>query len=224
MTSATETREPPGIKQQIIAWRLRGYLIFALLLTALCAGAWFERAVLLRGAADLWIVSDPITPADAAVVLGGGIDTRPFAAADLYSRGLVRKILVSKVLSGRSVKIGAVSGHTENNVMVLRKLGVPDDGIELFGNQNGSTLEEAIALKNWAKQHAASVLIIPAEPFFTRRVHWLFQREFSGTGIRIEVLSFDPSGNNRSEWWYSNEGIIAFQNEVLKYIYYRWKY
>ena len=168
---------------------------------------------LLRGGANLWVVSDPITLADAVVVLGGGEDTRPFAAADLYSKGVVHKILVSQVENGRSVKIGAVPSHTDANVMVLRKLGVPDDAIELFGNGNKNTWDEAIALKVWAERHAASALIVPAEPFFARRVRWVFQREFSGTAVRIEVPSFDPpSGYSRAEWWKTTEGVVTFQN------------
>src|SRR5262249_30375442 len=45
---------------------------------------WLGRESLLQGAADLWIVSDPLTHADAIVVLGGNSQTRPLAAADLY--------------------------------------------------------------------------------------------------------------------------------------------
>src|SRR5258708_4317123 len=77
------------------AKRLRRYFAIVLVLITLCAGVWTEREVLLRSAADLWIVSDTITPADAVVVLGGGINTRPFEAADLYAKGLVRKVLLS---------------------------------------------------------------------------------------------------------------------------------
>lgn len=79
------------------AARLRRCLAIVLTMAAVCAGAWIEREVLLRGAADLWIVSDPITSADAIVVLGGGIDMRPFVAADLYAKGLIKKVLLSKV-------------------------------------------------------------------------------------------------------------------------------
>ena len=32
--------------------------------------------------ADLWVVSDQITSVDAVVVLGGGLNVRPFAAAE----------------------------------------------------------------------------------------------------------------------------------------------
>ena len=95
---------------------LRRCLVFGLLLSALGAGMWLERAMLLRGAADLWVVSDEITPADAVVVLGGGIEVRPVVAADLYARGLVHKILVSQVEDERSVSVETVRGQTGSNL------------------------------------------------------------------------------------------------------------
>jgi hypothetical protein len=76
-------RRRRGYHARVTRWR-RCFAI-GLALASLCAAAWIEREALLRGAADLWIVSDPVTPADAVVVLGGGIDMRPFVAADLYT-------------------------------------------------------------------------------------------------------------------------------------------
>jgi uncharacterized SAM-binding protein YcdF (DUF218 family) len=205
--------------------RLRRHFVILLLLAALGAGAWLDREALLRGSADLWIVSDPITPADAVVVLGGGVDVRPFVAADLYAKGSVKKILVSEVEEGRSVGIGAVTGHTEENRRVLLRLGVPESSIETFGNANKNTREEAASLKDWTDRNVVSVLIIPTEIFQARRVRWMFNREFAGTGVRIEVPSFDPPRlYTRAEWWKTEDGMLAFQNEVLKYFYYRLKY
>jgi DUF218 domain len=212
-------------RQGTLVTRLRRYFAIVLVLAALCAGVWIEREALLRGVADLWIVSDPITPADAVVVLGGGINLRPFVAADLYAKGLVKKVLLSEVDEGPSVGIGALPGHTKNNLKVLVKLGVPESAIETFGTANKNTFDEAAALKGWAYRNAVSVLIIPTEIFSSRRVRWTFRREFAGTAIRIEVPSFNPSTEyTRAEWWKSEAGLIAFQNEVLKYLYYRLKY
>jgi uncharacterized SAM-binding protein YcdF (DUF218 family) len=196
-----------------------------LVLTTLSAGAWIERDALLLGSANLWIVSDPITPADAVVVLGGGLDVRPFVAADLYKKGLVKKVLLSEVEEEKSVGIGAAVGHTEENRSVLLKLGVPDSAIETFGNANQNTWEEAVALKSWAHRNVVSALIIPTEIFSARRVRWTFRREFAGTAVQIEVPSFDPPRNyTRAKWWKTEQGVITFQNEVLKYLYYRLKY
>ena len=208
-----------------MAARWRRCFVIVSVFAVLCAGAWIEREALLRGAADLWIVSDPITPADAVVVLGGGTDTRPFVAADLYAQGLIKKVLLSKVREPRSVEIGALTDNTEENRRVLVKLGVPDSAIETFGNTNNNTREEAVALRSWANRNAVSVLIVPTEIFSARRVSWMFRREFATTGVRIDVPSFDPSRlYTRVDWWKTEEGVIDFQNEVLKYLYYRLKY
>ena len=204
--------------------RLRRLATILLLLVVLGAWAWIEREPLLRGAADLWIVSDSVTNADAVVVLGGGLGTRPFLAAEFYKKGLVNKVLISQVEDDRAVAIGAVPGHTESNRQVLLKLGVPASAIETFGTANKNTREEALALREWAERHGASDLIIPTEDFSTRRVRWIFRREFAGRAGRIEVSSFEPTQYMMTEWWKTEQGMIAFQNEVMKYIYYRIKY
>jgi uncharacterized SAM-binding protein YcdF (DUF218 family) len=204
--------------------RARRLVTVVLVVAGLGGLAWVERAPLLRGAADLWIVSDPLTPADAAVVLGGGLDVRPFAAAELYQKGLVKKVLVSQVADERAVKIGAVEGHTEANRRILLKLGVPSDAIETFGPANKSSRDEAVALREWTERHATAAVIIPMELFTARRVRWIFDREFARQPVRIEVSSFDPPQYTRADWWTTERGIVEFQNEILKYIYYRLQY
>jgi hypothetical protein len=137
---------------------------------------------------------------------------------------LVKTVLVSQVDDDRAVAIGAAPGHTEANREVLLKLGVPATAIETFGMANKNTKDEAVALRAWAKRHHPSALIIPAESFTARRLRWLFDREFSGQPIQIEVPPFDPPGYARTNWWQNENGIVTFQNEILKYIYYRLKY
>src|SRR5262245_27857883 len=80
-----------------VTWvaRLRRLGVLILALACLGAGAWLAREPLLRGAADFWIVSDEVMQSDVVAVLGGQIEVRPFAAADLYNRGLAKKVLVS---------------------------------------------------------------------------------------------------------------------------------
>src|SRR6266536_1816479 len=195
-------------------------LVVLLLLAALVAGIWLERERVLRGAADLWIVSDVVTHADAVVVLGGGLEVRPYAAAKLYQDGVVNKILVSQVVEERSARLGVIPGHTELNRTVLLKLGVPEAAIDTFGTANKNSAEEATALRTWADQNHATVIIIPTEIFTSRRLRWILSREFDESSVRIEVPAFDPPGYTRAEWWKTEPGLIAFQNEVLKYVYY----
>jgi uncharacterized SAM-binding protein YcdF (DUF218 family) len=193
-------------------------------LASVGAGGWLIREPLLRGAADLWIVSDPISRADAVVVLGGGLATRPFEAAELWQRGLADKILISQASEERAVSIGTMPSHSELNREILLKLGVPANAIQTFGTANKNTRDEAVALRMWAERNTASAFIIPTEIFPARRVRWIFRREFFGTAVRIEVPSFEYPDFTRRDWWKTEHGVVAFQNEVLKYIYYRLKY
>jgi hypothetical protein len=224
MHGPNQTLASPRTHRRAV-WQRRGRrLIAAAVIIAGLAGlVWLARVPLLQGMAELWIVSDPITAADAAVVLGGGIDVRPFAAAELYHRGLVKKVLVSQVGDGRAVAIGAEPGHTEANRQVLLKMGVPADAIETFGSANKNTKAEADALREWTQRHASQVVIIPVGMFEARRTHWIFHHEFADQPVRIEVASMD-SQQATANWWADELGIVLFQNEILKYIYYRLKY
>jgi len=55
------------------------------------------RVPLLRGLAAWWIVDEVPVAAEAIVVLGGGEEYRPFAAARLWKSGLAPVILVPEV-------------------------------------------------------------------------------------------------------------------------------
>jgi uncharacterized SAM-binding protein YcdF (DUF218 family) len=193
------------------------------LVVVLGAGAWLGRDTLLRSAADLWIVSDPLAPADAVAVFGGGLEDRPFAAAAYYREGLVKKILLSNIRPSPAELLGVLQSHTDANRKVLVRLGVPEQAIESFGSNVSNTYEEALALREWAVRSGARSIIVPTEIFSARRVRWMLHRVFAGAAaIRVPALA--PLDYRSDNWWKSEGGLIGFQNEVLKYLYYRIKY
>jgi uncharacterized SAM-binding protein YcdF (DUF218 family) len=190
-------------------YRLGRYAAVLFMLANVVVGGWLVRERVLVGAADLWSVSDSTTRADAIVVLGGGPETRPVVAAELWRRGLADKILVSQ-------------GSEDRNRLL--KMGVPADAIEKFGTAITNTRDEAVALREWAERNPASVFIIPSEIFSARRVRWIFRRQFSGTAVSIEVPSFEPPDYTRWNWWKTEKGLATFRTELLKYMYYRLRY
>jgi hypothetical protein len=148
-----EDRRTPSSRRKI------AFPLF-LLIGIISASIWFNREALLRLLAKQWIVSDNISPADAVVILGGGVDTRPFAAAEDYRNGLARKILVANVPLSKVVTLGVSPSHTDINRRVMIKLGVPESDIETFGTALSSTYDEAGALREWAiRTHARSVIV-----------------------------------------------------------------
>src|ERR1039458_2085853 len=74
--------------------RLLGLSVLCLLCSVLCFAF---RSPLLTGLANAWIVNEPLERADAIVVLGGGLEIRPFEAARLYHEGLAPKVLLMDV-------------------------------------------------------------------------------------------------------------------------------
>jgi uncharacterized SAM-binding protein YcdF (DUF218 family) len=200
-----------------------GLLVF-ILIAALSAGAWYGRAALLRDAADLWVTSDVPHAADAVAVLGGGLSVRPAAAVDYYRRGLVTKVLISNVAADSVETVGLIPTHTYLNHDVVLKLGVPETAIEIFGANLSNTYQEAVALREWALRAHARSIIVPTQDFSSRRLHWVLERVFAGTGIQVQVPALNSPDYDYNNWWRSEHGVIGFQNEIIKYVYYRLKY
>jgi uncharacterized SAM-binding protein YcdF (DUF218 family) len=224
LTVAVEIHSPSSTAPRPRVRIAKRALAFLLCLAALSFAAWFGRETLLRGAAELWIVSDEVSPADAVAVLGGGLATRPFAAAEYYQQGLVKKILISSVHLEKWQTLGGLASHADTNRAVLLKLGVPETTIETFGTAQSNTYEEAIALREWATRNHARSIIVPTEIFSSRRVRWVLNRELAGTGTQFEVPALEDPEYTSANWWKNEKGLVAFQNEVIKYVYYRIRY
>lgn len=201
-----------------------GALAGSLIVFALGGAIWLGRAPLLEGATAAWIVSDPVERSDVAAIFGGGLDVRPFAAARYYHAGLVDKIVISNVRPGPAERMGVLRSSAELNREVLLKSGVPEAAIDVFGVDNTNTRDEAVALAEWAKQHDVHSVIVPTELFSARRVRWMVRRAFAGTDTRVHVAALESAEFSRANWWDTESGIVMFQNEVIKYIYYRIRY
>lgn len=200
---------------------------FLALLLVLCASlivAGLCRAPLLRGLANEWIVNEPLSHADAIVVLGGGPDTRPFEAARLFHLGLASKILLMNSRPSPAAELGLVPTEADIGRGILLKNGVPSDDIIIATDIVTNSFDESISVRNWAKANAALRVIIPTDLFHTRRVRWLYRKELKTTGIQVEIEAVPVHQYSVDDWWKHEDGVVAFQNEVLKYAYYRLKY
>ncbi|WP_075089202.1 YdcF family protein [Verrucomicrobium spinosum] len=157
--------------------RLAFRLVKLILVVAVLLGvAWIFRESLLRTAARTWVVDDPVLKADAIVVLGGGRDWRPFTAADMYLAGQSTVVLVTQPEKSPSQNLLQQPSEAEINTTVLTKKGVPSTAIRPLGQNVTSTRDEALALRDWVIAHQAKDILIPTDPFHTRRARWIFQR------------------------------------------------
>ena len=182
------------------------------------------RAPLLVGLAKAWIVDDPLTRADVIVVLDGGPETRPFAAARLYREGHAPKVLVMRHRAGPTAQLGVTAPEAEILRKILMKQGVAEADVAVVNDEVNSTHEESIAVRNWTGTNHVKSVIIPTDVFHTRRVRWLFRKQLEDLGVQVMVQAVPVREYKTEDWWRHEQGIVAFQNEVLKHLYYRLKY
>ena len=193
------------------------------LLSAFCFLLCFPRS-LLTGLANAWIVNETPEKADAIVVLGGGMQYRPFAAAGLFKKGFAPKVLIMDAKTSPTGEMGITQPERSIAFRILKESGVPENAIETVGREVGSTYDEALAVRQWAKANGAKRLLIATEIFHTRRVRWLFRKVMKHEQVDIRIVAVEPPEYGANNWWKRELGLINFQNEWVKLPFYWIKY
>jgi uncharacterized SAM-binding protein YcdF (DUF218 family) len=194
--------------------------IVLLLLIGLPAGLYLARGTILLAAARWLDVGSYPQPADYVMVLGGGTQSRPFAAAALFKAGLARHVLVSHVKRSPLVLAGGVPPEDEIVRRVLIARGVPDSAITIIGQQGASTYDEARALASLLKDKPDARVLILTHEFHTRRARWIFREILGSQGSQIAMVSTPSEEFRFDRWWRSREGFKIIAGENLKFLLY----
>lgn len=198
-----------------------------LTLAAVCllgVAGFLLRAPLLTSLAKAWVIDNTPLKADAVVVLGGNPVLRPAEAAKLYHDGVVPRILYMDVKAGAAVELGIIPSEKESTLRILLSNNVPESATTAVGHNVASTFDESRAVLAWVRESGAKSILIDTDLFHTRRARWIFQRELAGTGVQVFVHAAQPKEYGLGNWWQHEEGLIAFQNEVVKSVFYHLKY
>lgn len=194
-------------------------------LVALLFGlGWWQRAPLLKGAARLWVVAETPTPADAIVILGGGVELRTLKAAELYHAGFANRVLVMQPERTELNTLGLIVDQAALTIKLLKLKNVPDSAIVLLAPEVTSTLEEAEALAAWAKANGVHSLLVTTDLFHTRRARWILNRKLKEVGVDVKMMAVPQKKYDANNWWQTEAGVIDFQNEVIKFAVYRWRF
>lgn len=197
--------------------------VLALAGVLLAAIAWQTRERWLTAMIHAWVVNDAVETADAVMVLGGGAQYRAFAAAKLYGDKRVTKVLFPDIALSPEEAGRAVSHETELIGRVLDHEGVPESAQETIGKGVTSTRDEILAVREWAVRNGARTIIVPTDPFHTRRLSRLGHKLFAGSDTRLVVVAVDLPGYRWQEWWRHDRGVLSFQNELIKSVLYAFR-
>ena len=120
--------------------------------------------------------------------------------------------------------MGLTIPETDLALYLLLKNDVPQDAITVIGHGVANTHDECIAVRHWAEEAKPKRLILPTEPFHTRRVKWFFRKALKETGTQVRTEAVSLPEYSASNWWQHEKGVIAFETEITKFAYYLVKY
>lgn len=157
------------------------------------------------------IVNEPLQPADAIVVLGGGSGDREQTGARLYDQGLAPVVVVM----GDVVLLPGMPDTTFASLSAaeLERLGVPSSAIVQLPD-SASTCDDA-RLTLAQLPPTAKRLLLVTDPFHTRRAEWLFLK--GADGVDIVTVAANPSWFDPDHWWQRENGIIVVAQEYVKF-------
>jgi len=201
--------------------------VAVLCLLVLAAAGMFAaaRSSSFKSALARWLDTGSVPPskADFAYLLGGGLATRPAAAAALFRQGRVDRILVSHIGAAEAVERGELPSHHDLTVQILSAFGVPREKITIIGKNCTTTHDEVAALADFLSTKPEASVILVTEFFHARRSHWTALHVL-GSDRRIAVFSAPGDGFDADSWWRDPRGAAAVLNEYSRTAFYVFRY
>ena len=203
---------------------MRRFLIFVFSLVLTAVIIYVFRVPELRWFATSLIVEDPLEKVDAIVVLSGGGYDRGNEAVKILKAGYSNQVICTGGNPVIELKVlGIDTLESDMTAANLRRQGIPDSMITEL-RDGTSTKEESDIVADYCVQHQIKKLMILSSKLHTHRVQEVFRGKLKKRGIELVVRGAYNSRYNELEWWHSEDGLIAVNNEWLKRIYYWWKY
>lgn len=197
----------------------RALLVVALLL-ALSAAAAFPFA------GRFLIIDEPLQPADAILVLAGTRTVRWLEGVDLYRAKLSSTIVISPgmveqgevELRSRGIRYPAEADIVRDAML---QLGIPESAITILPGPLDNTADEASHMRELAQTRGWKSVLVVTSKYHTRRSRFAFEREFRGTGMRIQVRGSRYDGASPNDWWKHRSDVRYVVSELQKLAAYR---
>ncbi len=188
-------------------------------LVALAAVLALAHRPLLRGVGSALVVEDRLEPADAIVVLAGGVPYREAAAAALYRRGLAPRVVISRAHTPEHVEALIRLGIRPHDYRAESRLalvahGVPAERILTVDEVSRITETELRAVGRFVGAQAYRRVILVTSPEHTRRVGLIWRREGS-PGVEALVVGTEQRPFPVEDWWRRRRVAEAVLHEYL---------
>jgi uncharacterized SAM-binding protein YcdF (DUF218 family) len=165
-----------------------------------------------------WLVrEDPLSRADAIVVLSGGMPARAEEAAQVFRMNYAPQVWVSRPDSAAAElqKLGiSYAGEEEYNRQILMRKGVPADAIRIFPRAIVDTEKEVEEVSRQLRAQNKKSVIIVTSPQHTRRVKVLW-RELAEKGQTAIVRAAWEDNFDADLWWRNTRDAFSVAREMM---------
>ena len=179
------------------------------------------RFALIEAGAWL-VVEDPLEPARAVVVLGGGAPLRAMEAAKLYNQGWAHEVwltptsLFSEDSGPAQPGIDRTPEHVYSR-MVLERLGVPGTTIRVLSGTNYITANEVRTVVRELTRYGGDRVILVTSSYHTRRVKILWHALVGKYPEAVVRYTPDDPVQPR-RWWSNSADVAAVSHEWLGFL------
>ncbi|MBI3325412.1 MAG: YdcF family protein [Nitrospinae bacterium] len=165
------------------------------------------------------VISDPLEPARAIVVLSGQLPFRAMEAASLYHQGWAPEIWLTQVAhpaeEAALAKLDVqVVWPDDYNQVVLERLEVPPDAIRVLSEGVKNTAEDVKLIARELRHVGGDRVILVTSKPHTRRVRTTW-RALVGTSEQAIVRYATEDPFNPGHWWRHTGDALAVSREVF---------
>ncbi|MEI6312296.1 MAG: YdcF family protein [Bacteroidota bacterium] len=211
------------IKALVQSIKAHKYIWLFSTLLCIVISLYLFRISIFKSAAGFLIQEDKIpSSSQACYILSGNAFDRGNKAIELYKSNKVMHFYCSgENLSNDLKAFGINKKECALQKEYLVKNQVPDSCISLI-EKGTSSYEELKAIDKYCHEHYIDRAIIVSSKFHTRRIQLILDKMEAYTSFT--VIGASSSNFKELEWWNSEYGLIALNNEYVKWMYYKLKY
>ena len=162
--------------------------------------------------------------ADYAFVLPGEENSRPFVAALLFRKGVVRGVLIPKNAPTPAERAKVLPEAAEVIRDVLLERGVPEDAIRVIGSETASSWDDLALLAQFMRTHPEVTVLVITNSFHTRRCQWILNRQLGPEAGRVKLVAAPVEWYDGYRWYESREVATTMASEYLKLGFYWIRY
>jgi uncharacterized SAM-binding protein YcdF (DUF218 family) len=201
------------IEKPLIERKQNRRLVSVVILLAL-----FAIAILVFRGVGHWLVrEDPLTHADALVVLSGGLPYRAEAAARYFESGYASEVWVTRPEGPfdqlKELGIQYV-GEDDYNRQILIHLHVPETSVRILPNTIIDTEQEVEVIARELRKEGKTSVIIVTSPEHTRRVKALW-KNLAGEHLKAVVRAAHEDPFDADHWWRNTRDALSVVREIL---------